>query len=117
MISGISSSLSGIAAAQAKISTTAHNIANAHTDGFKKHRVVLEESSVGGVQAKVDQPDIPGPVALEETDQGLELIEQSNVDLGEAMVDLLIGQRFFEANLSALEVQHDTLGSVLDILE
>ena len=117
MISGIASSLTGISAAQAKLSATAHNIANAQTDEFKKHRVILEESSAGGVQVKIDQPDTPGPTVFEETDQGLMPIEQSNVDLGEAMVDLLIGRRFFEANVGALKVQDDTLGSLLDILE
>ena len=117
MISGISSSLSGIAAAQTKLSATAHNIANANTDGFKKHRVILEESSAGGVLPKTEQSNTPGPVIFEETDQGHEPIEQSNVDLGEEMVDLLMSQRFFEANVGALEAQNNTLGNLLDILE
>ena len=56
MLSGLASSLSGLAAAQTKLATSAHNVANANTDGFKKHRVVLEEGSQGGVRATIDVP-------------------------------------------------------------
>ena len=117
MLSGIASSLSGLTAAQTKLATSAHNVANANTDGFKKHRVLLEEASQGGVRATIEAPDTPGSMTFKDTTRGLVPVEQSNVDLGEAMVDLLITQRFFEANLGALETQHETLGSVLDILE
>ena len=117
MLSGIASSLSGLSAAQTKLATSAHNVANANTDGFKKNRVLLEEASQGGVRATIEPVETSGPVAFKETTRGFGPVEQSNVDLGEAMVDLLITQRFFEANLGALETQHKTLGSVLDILE
>ena len=117
MLSGIASSLSGLMAAQTKLATSAHNVANANTDGFKKHRVVLEEASQGGVRATIEVPETSGPVVFKETTSGVNPVELSNVDLGEAMVDLLTTKRFFEANLGALEAQHQTLGSVLDILE
>jgi len=118
MVSGIYSSLSGLAAAQTKINAVAHNTANANTDGFKKHRALHQEvQPQGGVTTTVEQVDIPGPVLFRETENGLTQFEGSNVDLGEEAVNLLIGKRFYEANLRALNIQNDTVGSVLDILE
>jgi len=118
MISGIYSSLSGLAAAQTKITTAAHNTANANTDGFKKHRALHQDvQPQGGVTTTIEQVDTPGPVFLRETESGLIGVEHSNVDLGEEAVNLLLGKRIFEANARALEIQTKTLGSVLDILE
>jgi len=118
MVSGIYSSLSGLAVAQKKINAVAHNTANANTDGFKKHRTLHQEvQPQGGVTSTVEQVDTPGPVVYRETETGLTPVELSNVDLGEEAVNLLLGKRLFEANLRALEVQNDTVGSVLDIKE
>lgn len=118
MISGIYNSLSGLSAAQARITTAAHNTANANTDSFKKHRALHQEvQPQGGVTTIVEQVDTPGPIIFRETQNGLTPVEHSNVDLGEEAVNLLIGRRFFEANVRALEIQNDTLGSVLDIVE
>lgn len=118
MVSGIYSSLSGLAAAQTKINAVAHNTANANTDGFKKHRALNQEvQPQGGVTTSVEQVNTPGPAVFRETENGLTQFEGSNVDLGEEAVNLLIGKRFYEANLRALKIQNDTVGSVLDILE
>ena len=118
MVSGIYSSLSGLAAAQTKITTAAHNTANANTDGFKKHRALHQEvQPQGGVTTTVEQVDTPGPVIFRETENGLTPVEQSNVDLGEEAVNLLVGKRLYEANVRALDIQNKTLGSVLDIIE
>ena len=118
MVGGIYDSLSGLAAAQKKIVTSAHNTANANTEGFKKHRVVLQEAnSQGGVEATLERVNTPGPIYTRETEAGLVQVEQSNVDLGEEAVNLLLGKRLFEANLNALNIQNKTLGSLLDIVE
>ena len=118
MISGIYSSLSGMAAAQTKITTAAHNTANANTDGFKKHRALHQDvQPQGGVTTTIEQVDTPGPVVYRETESGLIEVEQSNVDLGEEAVNLMLGKRIFEANVRALGIQTKTLGSLLDILE
>ena len=61
--------------------------------------------------------DTPGPVVFRETENGLIAVEQSNVDLGEEAVNLLLGKRIFEANARALGIQSKTLGSVLEIIE
>ena len=119
MVSGIYNSLSGLAAAQTKINAVAHNSANANTDGFKKHRALNQEvQPQGGVTTTVvEEVNTPGPVLFRETETGLTQFEGSNVDLAEEAVNLLIGKRFYEANLRALKIQNDTVGSVLDIIE
>ena len=117
MFAGIASSLSGLAAAQSKIHTAAHNIANANTTEFKKTRTLVEESAAGGVQVTFSQDQTSGAIIVQEFDDGLIEQELSNVNLEEELVNLLIGQRSFEANLKALDLQHQALGSVLDITE
>ncbi len=118
MVSGIYNSLSGLTAAQTRITTAAHNTANANTYGFKKHRALHQEvQPQGGVTTTIEQVDTPGPVVFGETENGLIAVEQSNVDLGEEAVNLLLGKRIFEANARALGIQIKTLGSVLDIIE
>lgn len=118
MVSGIYNSLSGLAAAQKRITTSAHNTANANTDGFKKQIVTHQNvEPQGGVTSTVEQVNTPGPVYFRETDNGLTQFEHSNVDLGEEAVNQLVGKRHYEANLRALDIQNKTLGSVLDIVE
>lgn len=117
MFPSISNSYSGLVAAQARINAAANNIANANTPDFKKTRTLLEESSSGGVQVTLEKVNTPGSVVLEDSDQGLIKQELSNVSLEEEFVNLLIGKRSFEANLKSIEVQNQTLGSVLDIVE
>ncbi|MCH8040870.1 MAG: flagellar biosynthesis protein FlgC [Nitrospinae bacterium] len=117
MIGAIYTSLSGLAAAQTKIVTAAHNTANANTDGFKKQRVVFQETQPQGVEATVERVNTPGPVFFKETEAGSLAVELSNVDLGEEAINLMLGKRLYEANLNVLKTQNRLLGSLLDIVE
>ncbi len=118
MSGGLFTSLSGVSAFGRNLDLTANNIANSNTDGFKKSRTEFVESAPAGlgVQTEIQKIDTPGVEALENTPQGQQLVEQSNVDLGEEMVNLIISQRGFEMNLAALRVQEETLGRLMDIL-
>ena len=117
MIGAIYTSLSGLAAAQTKIVTAAHNTANANTDGFKKQRVVFQETQPQGVEATVERVNTPGPVFFKETEAGSLAVELSNVDLGEEAINLMLGKRLYEANLNVIKTQNQLLGSLLDIVE
>ena len=117
MIGAIYTSLSGLAAAQTKIVTAAHNTANANTDGFKKQRVVFQETQPQGVEATVERVNTPGPVFFKETEAGSVAVELSNVDLGEEAINLMLGKRLYEANLNVIKTQNRLLGSLLDIVE
>jgi len=117
MISAMYSALSGLLAFQKKIGVTANNLANVNTDGFKKSRVILAESQPQGVQAEIERVSTPGPMALEQTQEGESLVEKSNVDVGEEMVNLILGQRSYEANLRTVKAEDERLESLLDIVD
>ena len=115
MIAGIQSALSGLRAFATKIENNANNIANMNTDGFKKDRVVLSAEAPQGVKATVEQIDAPGSVIAEPTDQGYEMIEQSNVDLGEEIPEMLLNKHGYTANLKTLQTADQMMQSLLDI--
>lgn len=115
MITGIQSALSGLQAFTTKIENNAHNVANQNTERFKKDRVVLSEQAPQGVRATVEQVNSPGSVIAEQTGQGVEMIEQSNVDLGEEFSDLMLNTHGYKANLKTLQTADEMKQTVLDI--
>lgn len=116
MTSGISSSLTALTAFGTKLSVTANNVANIHTKGFKSSRVTPVEGVPQGVRAVVERIGAPGPQILDESPQGPVLVELSNVDIGQEMVELLLAQRALQLNARALKVQDEAIGSLLDII-
>jgi len=115
MISGIHSARSGLAAIQKKTEATAHNVANAETDGFKKIRVTLHEQEPQGIRAEARRMETPGPLVQEPTTDGSALVEKSNVELSEELPGMMLGRRMFQANLKTLRTADEMLGSLLDI--
>ena len=110
--SGLSASLSGLAAASTEVEAAAYNVANVNTEGFKAIRVV--EVSAGtegsGVTRRVERTTTPGPVALDES-RGL--VEQSNVDIADEAVRRVAASRAYEANVTVAEAISDMDGALL----
>ncbi len=52
--------VSGMSAAQLRLQTSAHNIANLSTDGFRRQQVQQSSNPLGGVRASVTQARQPG---------------------------------------------------------
>lgn len=115
MIPAIHTALSGLSGFSKKVEVTAHNVANVNTDGFKKSRTEFVEIETGGVLPVVEKDNAEGPAVLKDIGHGPEQVELSNVDLGEEAVNLIIGQRGFEANLQVLKTADAIMGSILDI--
>jgi flagellar basal-body rod protein FlgC len=116
MVQGIAASMNAIQAVAERFNRTGRNIANLNTDGYKADRVVFGEGpQPGTVQANVSVDLSPGPVRAEETEEGMELVEMSNVDLAKEMVNMMIDQRSIEANLKALKTADEMLGTIIDI--
>ena len=113
MVSGISSSLSGLFAFSRKMSVATGNIANVNTDEYKKTVATIVEDTKGLPGVRTEKPDTPGPVA-QETDGTLR--ELSNVELAEEFPQMMISQRGYDANIGALKAQDEMVGSLLDIL-
>ena len=113
MISGISSSLSGLLAFTRTLSNTAGNIANVNTDGYKKTRATIVEDGNCLADVSVEKVCTPGPM-IKETDGTLR--EFSNVELAEEFPRMVISQRGYEANINALKVEDEMIGSLLDMI-
>jgi flagellar basal-body rod protein FlgC len=113
MIPAMQSALSGLSAYSSKINSNANNIANGGTEGFKKSRVILSTAEPQGVKVQTAQVDTPGPMIYEQTGNGLELIEQSNVDLAEELPAMSLNAHVYKANLKTLQVADEMLGSLL----
>lgn len=115
MIPAIQSALSGLSAFGTKINVGANNVANANTEGFKKSRVLLASADHQGVVAQPQRVETPGPSVYEATSKGMELIEQSNVDLAQELPEMGLNSRYYQANLKTLQTADEMLGSLLKI--
>ncbi|MDF0666282.1 MAG: flagellar basal body rod C-terminal domain-containing protein [Nitrospira sp.] len=114
MISAIHTALSALTAFGKQIEVVAHNVANVNTDGFKKSRTEFVEIPSGGVLPVVEKDDSSGPSVLRDTGGNQTMVELSNVDLGEEVVQKIVAQRSFQANLQTLQTGDTLLGSILD---
>ena len=89
---------SGLAAAQAQLNTTANNIANADTPGYRAQRVDLVDLSAGGVA-------ISG------------ISQESSVDLAKESVDLIREKAFYTANAAVVRTADQLMGTLLNMLD
>lgn len=88
---------SGLRAAQLRLDTSAHNVANMNTAGFRRHSVVQQAVvDQGGVQASVQQASSEG-AALEHD-----------------MVEQIAASYAFKVNALVLRSADETLGTLLD---
>lgn len=115
MISATQSALSALNAFSTKINSNANNVANIQSEGFKKTRVTNKETENGGVKAVVDTVDTPGMIRMEETSNGTEMVELSNVDMAQELVDSNLNTRFYQANLKTISAEDEMMQSVLDL--
>lgn len=88
---------SGLQAAQLKLNSSAHNVANMNTEGFRS--VTVEQEAVepqGGVRTRTGRA------------------AQENVALEKEAVDQMEATYSFSANLQVMKVQDRMMGSLLD---
>jgi flagellar basal body rod protein FlgG len=112
MIPGIQASLAALFTFGNKLSSSAHNIANVNTDGYKKRVTRISEGPKGLPELTESISDTPGSL-IPESDR---VRETSNVDLAEEIPQMMIAKRGYEANLKAFEAQNEIMKSTLDIL-
>jgi flagellar hook protein FlgE len=93
LISAINSALSGLAVNSGLVSTAGGNLANLNTTGYKNSR--LEVGTNGAAS------------------QGA--LARGNVDPAQEMVNLMVGEQGFKANIKVLQTAEEMLGSILDI--
>ena len=88
--------LSGMNAAQTSLNTSAHNVANLATEGFKRQETVQIEQPGGGVSTEVRQAEVAGNAL--ETD----------------VVTQLQAKHSFIANLAVFKTSNQMAGALLD---
>jgi flagellar hook protein FlgE len=115
MITPYQSALSALQSFGTKISSNANNIANSNTNGFKRTRVTLETMQPQGVNAVVEKVNGEGPKIYQETINGSELIEQSNVDLVNELTDMTLNSNYYKANLKTIQTFDKMFENILDI--
>jgi flagellar hook protein FlgE len=89
---------SGMASASTALGTSAHNVANMQTEGFRRQTVGYREVEGGGVTTRVDRASVPGH-ALERD-----------------VVDQISAKNAFLANLAVFRTSDAMTGEVLDLL-
>ena len=98
MASFVSIAFSGLQAAQLRLDSAAHNVANMNTSGFKRQTVTQEAvPELGGTRASLGQASTEG-VALEQE-----------------VVDQMSATYAFKASVQVLRTQERTLGSLLNV--
>ena len=115
MVSAVQSALSGLQAFGTRIQSNANNVANANSDGFKKTKVTLSSADPQGVRASVEKVDVPGSSVYQETSEGMELVELSNVDLTAELPEMIINSHAYKANLKTLQAADEMTGELLKI--
>ena len=116
MIYPAGNTLSALNAFKKQLNVTANNVANMHTDGFKKSRVTFSQGDRGGVVASVNPVETPGiPKESIRNDHIVET-ESSNVDLAQELPEMITAKAGYTSNLKPLQAQDDMLGDLLDIL-
>jgi flagellar basal-body rod protein FlgC len=98
-----------------KLDVTANNIANVNTEDFKKSRAVLEEAYPSGVKVSVSQVNTPG-MSLPADESHPDSKETSNVVLEDELVDLIVTQHMYDANLTTIRTEEEMRGTVLDLI-
>lgn len=88
---------SGLQAAQARLGSSAHNIANMQTDGFKRETVTAQAAPQGGVVVSISQAAQSGP------------------DVTQDVVDQMSAKHAFMANVQVLKTADKMMGSLLDV--
>lgn len=96
--------MSGMRAAQLRLDTAAHNVANALTPGFQRQVVTqTAQPGLGGVNAQIEREPEAASVAGAPFGH-----------LAEDMVEQRMSLYSFAANLRTVETQDRMLGTLLD---
>jgi flagellar hook protein FlgE len=93
-----STALSGLNAASLQLQSSAHNIANTQTPGFRRQLVQQTAQPEGGVSASVAQAAQPGEA------------------LAEDIVNQMAASVLYRANAQTLRTDRDLSGTLIDLL-
>ena len=75
----------------------------------------MAEAMPFGVKAGVDRVATPGASVYQETTEGFDLVELSNVELGSEIPDMNLNSQFYKANLKTIETVNEMTGALFHI--
>ncbi len=104
--------LSGLLHAGDRLRQSAHDVANAATDGYQPATVRGREVAGGGVASTL----VPSETAGVTVTIGGEQVTLSGTDLEHEVAVQIEAVRSFEANLAVLEAADEQLAALLDIV-
>ena len=116
IVRGIVAAQSALFAESRRLQASAHNRANALTEGFRALQVTNQEAAQpgAGVETRVAESELRGSPILD--DSGATLGEHSNVSFVDEAVTRITAQRAYEANLKTIQAHLDSTDTLLDIL-
>lgn len=130
-MSGINAALSGLVAAQTRMATSASNVANQHStverEGealfnrpYEAREVQQTSQEPSGTSAEVllkTRPTAPiyDPDAAVADEEGI--VQTPNVNPDEEVVQQILAEKAFKANLKTIQVEDENLGKLLDVNE
>ncbi|MEN6374924.1 MAG: flagellar basal body rod C-terminal domain-containing protein [Smithella sp.] len=106
--------LNALKAFETKLAVNANNVANMETNNFKKSRVELQEAAKGGVQVSIEKIDITG-IQLDPNARTGEEQQTSNVSLEEEIIDQIVTQYSYEANILTIKTASAMQEELLNI--
>jgi flagellar hook protein FlgE len=101
------SAQSGLRAAELRLGTSAHNVANALTEGFQPLAVASGEAPGGGVEARVVPANDPA------VESRIDAALLAGGDLASEVVSQAMAAAAFRANLASLQAADELLQSLV----
>lgn len=126
-IGALSPPLTAFAAYGVSVQSTAHNLANVLTNGFKAGRVTYSDlANQTGVRANGPQKmtahgllaprgaGLPEPIG-QSPDVPVGFTEGSTTDVATEMVNLIVNSRTYQANAKTVSTADDMLGTIINM--
>lgn len=107
-LNSVSSAVSGLQAADARIQVSAHNTANLSTDGFVPLRAQAHEVPSGGVRVTISRE-------AREANEPTDIREPSKTDLVQEVVSQQSAVMAYRANIASLKTADDISGVIISI--
>jgi flagellar hook protein FlgE len=100
----LSSGLSGLNAAIGALGNSAHNVANANTQGFQPSQVQFQENAPAGTGVSISQ----------QGQQALKVDNSSGTDLATETTNSLLYKAQFDLSAKVIKAADDNLGTLID---
>jgi flagellar hook protein FlgE len=101
--------LSGMRAAELRLGTSAHNVANALTEGFQPLAVASSEAPGGGVESRVVPANDPA------VESRIDAAVLAGGDLAGELVGQAMAAAAFRANLASLRAADELVQSLVQV--